>query len=55
MSPVFFQQLGPPQPDINLEAGSGSHARQTAQILARFEPVAVEMARRRHLTTANLR
>lgn len=39
MSDVFFQQLGLPQPDINLEVGSGSHAVQTAQIMVRFEEV----------------
>ena len=37
MSPVFFQQLGLPQPDINLEAGSSSHAQQTAKIMTRLE------------------
>ncbi|MBK8047813.1 MAG: UDP-N-acetylglucosamine 2-epimerase (non-hydrolyzing) [Anaerolineales bacterium] len=42
MSDVFFQQLGLPAPDFNLEVGSGSHAQQTAQILARFEPVVLE-------------
>jgi UDP-N-acetylglucosamine 2-epimerase (non-hydrolysing) len=42
MSDVFFQQLGMPAPDVNLEVGSGSHAQQTAQIMARFEPVLLE-------------
>jgi UDP-N-acetylglucosamine 2-epimerase (non-hydrolysing) len=42
MSDIFFQQLGIPEPDINLAVGSGSHAAQTAEILARFEPVVVE-------------
>lgn len=42
MSDVFFQQLGMPQPDVNLEVGSGSHARQTADIMSRFEPVVLE-------------
>lgn len=37
MSDIFFQQLGIPVPDINLEVGSGSHAVQTAQIMIRFE------------------
>jgi len=39
MSDVFFQQLGMPAPDVNLEVGSGTHAQQTSQIIARFEPV----------------
>ncbi len=42
MSDVFFQELGLPAPDINLEVGSGSHAQQTSQILARFEAVVAE-------------
>ncbi len=37
MSDVFFQQLGIPQPDVNLEVGSGSHAVQTAQVMMRLE------------------
>jgi UDP-N-acetylglucosamine 2-epimerase (non-hydrolysing) len=39
MSDIFFQQLGLPSPDINLEVGSGSHAVQTAQTMIRFEEV----------------
>jgi UDP-N-acetylglucosamine 2-epimerase (non-hydrolysing) len=39
MSAVFFEDLHLPQPDINLGVGSGSHAKQTAQIMQRFEPV----------------
>ena len=39
MSDVFFQQLGLPIPDINLQVGSGSHAQQTSQIISRFETV----------------
>lgn len=42
MSRVFFDQLGLPQPDVNLEVGSGSHAQQTARIMLRFEPVLIE-------------
>lgn len=37
MSDSFFSQLNIPAPDINLEAGSGSHAQQTAAILIRYE------------------
>src|SRR5438132_11661670 len=39
MSKIFFEELGMPRPDINLEIGSGSHAEQTAQVMLRFEPV----------------
>jgi UDP-N-acetylglucosamine 2-epimerase (non-hydrolysing) len=39
MSDVFFTQLEIPEPDFNLEVGSGSHAVQTAEIMRRFEPV----------------
>lgn len=37
MSEVFFRQLGLPQPDVNLEVGSGSHAVQTAEVMVRLE------------------
>src|SRR5256885_16415885 len=37
MSDVFFQELKIPAPDVNLAVGSGSHAQQTAEIMARFE------------------
>jgi UDP-N-acetylglucosamine 2-epimerase (non-hydrolysing) len=39
MSDVFFQQLAMPAPDFNLQAGSGTHAQQTAAIIRHFEPV----------------
>lgn len=39
MSQVFFDELGLPTPQYNLEVGSGSHAAQTAAIMHRFEPV----------------
>lgn len=44
MSDVFFQQLGMPTPDVNLEVGAGTHAQQTAQVISRFEPVVRERA-----------
>lgn len=37
MSDVFFEQLGIRKPDVSLEVGSDSHARQTARILERYE------------------
>jgi len=42
MSGLFFHELGIPEPDVNLEVGSGSHAVQTAEIMTRFEPVLLE-------------
>src|SRR3954453_20797235 len=42
MSGAFFEQLGIPAPDVNLEVGSGSQAHQTAEIMSRFEPVVLE-------------
>ena len=39
MSKLFFDEMGLPRPDENLEVGSGSHAQQTAAIMSRFEPV----------------
>jgi UDP-N-acetylglucosamine 2-epimerase (non-hydrolysing) len=42
MSDVFFLQLAMPEPDVNLGIGSGSHAKQTAEVMARFEPVLLE-------------
>jgi UDP-N-acetylglucosamine 2-epimerase (non-hydrolysing) len=42
MSDNFFEQLGIPQPDINLEAGGGTQAEQTAAIMVRYEQVLLE-------------
>lgn len=39
MSTLFFDELGIPRPDVNLEVGSASHAVQTAEVMKRFEPV----------------
>jgi UDP-N-acetylglucosamine 2-epimerase (non-hydrolysing) len=39
MSRVFLEELGIPDPDHMLEAGSGSHAQQTARVMERLEPV----------------
>ena len=37
MSGSFFEQLGIPEPDVNLEVGSGTQAEQTARIMERYE------------------
>lgn len=37
LSGSFFDQLGIPQPDVNLEVGSGTQAEQTAAIMTRYE------------------
>lgn len=42
MSDVFFQQLGLPEPDVNLGVGSGSHAHQTAKVMMALEDMFVE-------------
>jgi UDP-N-acetylglucosamine 2-epimerase (non-hydrolysing) len=42
MSDIFFQQLNIPEPDYNLDVGSASHARQTAEIMMRLEPVVLD-------------
>ena len=39
MSGAFFDDLDLPMPDFNLEAGSGSHAVQTAKIMTAFEEI----------------
>ena len=42
MSDLFFRQLGLPKPDHNLEAGSGTHAVQTAAMLPGIETIALD-------------
>lgn len=42
MSGGFFEQLGIPEPDINLEVGAGTAAEQTAGIMMRYEKVLLE-------------
>jgi UDP-N-acetylglucosamine 2-epimerase len=43
LSDVFFEELGPPRPDHELEVGSGTHAEQTAAILTRLEGLVGEL------------
>jgi UDP-N-acetylglucosamine 2-epimerase len=42
MSAAFFRELELPDPDLNLDIGSGSHAAQTGEMLRALEPVLVE-------------
>ncbi len=42
MSGDFFEQLRIPEPDVNLEVGSGTQAEQTAAIMVRYEKLLLE-------------
>lgn len=42
MSAAFFEELGIPEPDINLGVGSGTQAEQTAGIMVRYERLLME-------------
>ncbi len=42
MSGNFFEQLGIPKPDVNLEVGSGTQAAQAARIMERYEALLLE-------------
>lgn len=42
MSGVFFEHLEMPNPDVFLNAGSGSHAVQVARVMTAFESVVLE-------------
>ncbi|MFC1454955.1 non-hydrolyzing UDP-N-acetylglucosamine 2-epimerase [Candidatus Undinarchaeota archaeon] len=42
MDKVFLEELGLPEPDKNIEMGSGSHAEQTAKALVAYEKIIKE-------------
>jgi UDP-N-acetylglucosamine 2-epimerase (non-hydrolysing) len=44
MSEVFFEDLGLPEPDLNLGVGSGSHAEQTAALLLGLERTLADLS-----------
>lgn len=41
MSQVFFDELGIPEPNYNLNVGSGSHGKQTATMIAGIEEILI--------------
>jgi UDP-N-acetylglucosamine 2-epimerase (non-hydrolysing) len=44
MNHRFFEELGLPWPDVNLEVGSASHPTQIANTMLRFEPIVKQEA-----------
>ena len=42
MSQVFFDELGIPEPNYNLNVGSGSHGKQTATMIAGIEDILLQ-------------
>ena len=42
MSRIFLRELGLPDPDVYLGAGSGSHAEQTSKVMTGFETVIIK-------------
>jgi len=42
MSHAFFDELDIPEPNVNLEVGSGSHVHQIAEVMKRLEPILAE-------------
>jgi len=42
MSAAFFRDLELPEPDVNLEVGSGAHGAMTGEMIRRLEPIVLE-------------
>ena len=49
MSKIFFDELGIPKPDYNLNVGSGSHGKQTGKMLEGIEEILLKRKTRRAL------
>jgi UDP-N-acetylglucosamine 2-epimerase (non-hydrolysing) len=52
LSDIFFQELGIRRPDVALGVGSGSHAKQTAEVMVAVERLLVEAQEQRQPFTA---
>ena len=39
MSKIFFEELGIPKPDYNLNIGSGNHGKMTGEMLGKLEEI----------------
>ena len=42
MSDIFFREMGIPEPDVNIGIGSGSHGRQTGEMLIQIEDILIK-------------
>src|SRR5436305_13779091 len=42
MAGIFVKEFGLPEPDVNLDVGSGTHAVQTAKIMVGFEAACLD-------------
>ena len=44
MSEIFFDEMGLPEPQINLNVGSGEHGQQTGRMLEQLEKVMLDLS-----------
>lgn len=43
MSGIFFKEMGIPEPDVNIGIGSGTHGRQTGDMLIQIEEILIKI------------